>query len=99
MSADAGSAAEDGSVFRPPLQTEHFFLEPLTPKDFNALHAVASDPLLWEQHPEADRWKRSKFQHFFQDVVGRWTPFQCVSYVFADVKVISVNAIFVQFVP
>ena len=67
MSADAGSAAKDGSVFRLPLQTERFFLEPLTPKDFNALYAVASDPLLWEQHPEADRWKRSKFQHFFQD--------------------------------
>ena len=67
MSADAGSAAEDGSVFRLPLQTERFFLEPLTPKDFNALYAVASDPLLWEQHPEADRWKRSKFRHFFQD--------------------------------
>ena len=67
MSADAGSAAEDGSVFRFPLQTERFLLAPLTPKDFNALYAVASDPLLWEQHPEADRWKRSKFQHFFQD--------------------------------
>ena len=22
---------------------------------------------MWEQHPEADRWKRSKFRHFFQD--------------------------------
>jgi len=65
MSAHAGSAMEDGSVFRLPLQTKHFFLEPLTPKDFDALYAVASDPLMWEQHPEADRWKRSKFQHFF----------------------------------
>ena len=55
MSADAGSAAEDGSVLWLPLQTERFFLEPLTPKDFNALYAVASDPLLWEQHPEEDR--------------------------------------------
>ena len=66
MSANAGSAAEDGLVFRRPFQTEHFSLEPLTPNDFDALYAVASDPLLWEQHPEADRWKRSKFQHFFQ---------------------------------
>lgn len=65
MSADAGSAAEDGLVFRRPFQTEHFFLELLTPNDFDALHAVASDPLLWEQHPEADRWKRLKFQRFF----------------------------------
>ena len=66
MYADAGSAAEGGLVFRRPLQTEHFFLELLTPKDFDALYAVASDPLLWEQHPEADRWQRSKFQRFFQ---------------------------------
>ena len=65
MSADAGSAAKDGSVFRLSLQTKHFSLEPLTPRDFDALYAVASDPLLWEQHPEADRWKHSKFQLFF----------------------------------
>jgi len=66
MSADADSVAEDGLVFRLPLQTEHFSLELLTPSDFDALYAVASDPLLWEQHPEADRWQRSKFQRFFQ---------------------------------
>ena len=65
MSADAGSAAEGGLVFSRPFQTEHFSLEPLTPNDFDALYAVANDPLLWEQHPEADRWKRSKFQRFF----------------------------------
>ena len=66
MSAHRGSAAEDGLVFRRPLYTEHFSLEPLTPTDFDALYAVASDPLLWEQHPEADRWKRYKFQRFFE---------------------------------
>ena len=65
MSADAGSVAEDGLVFRLPLQTEHFSLELLTPSDFDALYAIASDPVLWEQHPEADRWQRSKFQHLF----------------------------------
>lgn len=66
MSADAGSVAEDGLGFRVPFQTEHFSLELLSANDFDALYAVASDPLLWEQHPEADRWKRTKFQHFFQ---------------------------------
>jgi hypothetical protein len=65
MSAGAGSVAGDDSVFRLPLQTEHFSFEPLTANDFDALYAVASNPLLWEQHPEADRWKRSKFQRFF----------------------------------
>lgn len=68
MSAEAGSNAVDRSVFRLPLQTEHFSLEPLTADDFDALYAVASDPLLWAQHPEADRWKRSKFHHFFRAV-------------------------------
>ena len=66
MSAHAGSVAQDGSVFRLPLHSAHFSLEPLTANDFDALYAVASDPLLWEQHPEADRWKRTKFQYFFQ---------------------------------
>ncbi len=66
MSADAGPVAEDGLVFRLPLQTEHYSLELLTPNDFAALYAVASDPPLWEQHPEADRWRRSRFQRFFQ---------------------------------
>jgi len=65
MSADAGSVAEDGLIFRLPLQTEHYALELLTPNDFDALYAVASDPPLWEQHSEADRWKRSRFQRFF----------------------------------
>ena len=66
MSAGADSVAENGLVFGHPLQTEHFSLEPLTPNDFDALYAVASDPLLWEQNPEADCWKRFKFQRFFQ---------------------------------
>jgi RimJ/RimL family protein N-acetyltransferase len=70
MSAGAGSVVEDGLVFRLPLQTEHFSFEPLTANDFDALYAVARDPLLWEQHPEADRWKRSKFQRFFQSGIA-----------------------------
>ena len=66
MSAETGSCTVDSSFFRLPLQTQHFSLEPLKASDFDDLYAVASDSLLWEQHPEADRWKRSKFRHFFQ---------------------------------
>ena len=66
MSAGADSVVEDGLVFGLSLQTEHFSLEPLNPNDFDALYAVASGPLLWEQHPEADRWKRCKAQRFFK---------------------------------
>lgn len=34
-------------------------------EDFGELHAAASDPLIWEQHPEHDRYKEEKFRKFF----------------------------------
>lgn len=41
-------------------------LRPLRPEDFPALYAVASDPLIWEQHPEPDRYTQPVFNRFFQ---------------------------------
>ena len=40
-------------------------LRPLTPADFEPLLQAASDPLIWEQHPENDRYKREVFQKYF----------------------------------
>jgi len=40
-------------------------LRPLVIEDFEALYAVASDPLVWEQHPEPLRYRRDVFQKFF----------------------------------
>jgi RimJ/RimL family protein N-acetyltransferase len=45
-------------------------LRPLRPDDFESLYAVASDPLIWEQHPANDRWKRDVFEKFFQDALA-----------------------------
>lgn len=44
-------------------------LRPLLPKDFAALYAAASDPLIWEVHPEPTRWQREVFQHFFDSAL------------------------------
>jgi RimJ/RimL family protein N-acetyltransferase len=44
-------------------------LRPLTDEDFETLCAVGSDPLIWEQHPEPDRWKREKFEFFFRTAI------------------------------
>lgn len=44
-------------------------LRPLLPDDFDALHAVASDPLIWEIHPEPTRWQREVFRKFFDSAV------------------------------
>jgi RimJ/RimL family protein N-acetyltransferase len=44
-------------------------LRPLRPDDFDALYAVASDPLIWEQHPINDRYKEDVFRGFFQEAL------------------------------
>src|SRR5437868_3614448 len=54
---------------QPILQGERIELRPLCADDFEALHAAASDPLIWEQHPERDRYKRDVFQKFFDSAI------------------------------
>ena len=31
------------------------------------LYAAAADPLLWEQHPDGDRWREDVFRAYFDD--------------------------------
>ena len=50
-------------------------LIPLTADDFENLFAAASDPLIWEQHPSKDRYKRDVFQLFFDGAVSSRTAF------------------------
>ena len=40
-------------------------LRPLKPDDFDSLFAAASDPLIWGQHPENDRYTKPVFQRYF----------------------------------
>jgi RimJ/RimL family protein N-acetyltransferase len=44
-------------------------LRPLRESDFDALYAVASDPLIWEQHPERERYQDSVFRRFFREAM------------------------------
>src|SRR5438477_7580234 len=54
---------------RPILKGELIELRPLTPEDWDDLFAVASDPLIWEQHPESDRYKEDVFKVFFREAL------------------------------
>ena len=45
-------------------------LRPLVEDDFEELYAVASDPLIWEQHPVHDRWKREVFRGFVDEALA-----------------------------
>jgi N-acetyltransferase len=51
---------------QPHLKGELIELRPLTREDWNDLYAVASDPLIWEQHPESDRYREEVFKIFFE---------------------------------
>jgi RimJ/RimL family protein N-acetyltransferase len=51
---------------QPNLKGELIELRPLRREDWNDLFAVASDPLIWEQHPENDRYKEDVFKIFFE---------------------------------
>jgi RimJ/RimL family protein N-acetyltransferase len=53
--------------FQPVLTGELLHLRPLHPADFDALYAVAADPLVWEQHPASDRYKEDVFRALFRD--------------------------------
>lgn len=50
---------------QPTLSDNLVKLTPLKAEDFEALLEAASDPLIWEQHPAHDRWKRDVFVDFF----------------------------------
>lgn len=51
---------------QPVLQNETLTLRPLDENDFETLYAVAADPLIWEQHPNKDRYKREVFENYFE---------------------------------
>lgn len=54
---------------QPTLENDLIKIQPLKPTDFEALYAVANDPLLWEQHPNKDRYKREVFETFFKGAI------------------------------
>jgi RimJ/RimL family protein N-acetyltransferase len=54
---------------QPVLKGDLLELRPLRPGDFEDLYAVASDPLIWEQHPAKDRYQEKVFRAFFDDAL------------------------------
>lgn len=63
---------------QPTLSNELVQLKPIQKEDFDALYKVASDKLLWEQHPNNDRFKKELFEDFFQKALeskGAFTIF------------------------
>ncbi|MHA7821091.1 MAG: GNAT family N-acetyltransferase [Erythrobacter sp.] len=56
---------------QPTLEGETLYLRPLKEGDWEALFAVASDPLIWEHHPAHNRWREEVFRTFFDDALAQ----------------------------
>ncbi len=63
---------------QPLLENEQVILYPLQEEDFESLYAVASDPLIWEQHPNKDRWQKDVFRIFFDGALMSEGAFKIV---------------------
>ena len=51
---------------QPTLENQNVILQPLQESDFERLYEVASDPLVWEQHPNKNRFEREAFKNYFE---------------------------------
>lgn len=54
---------------QPTLTGELLELRPVRSDDFPALFNAASDPLIWEQHPNHDRYQAVVFRRFFDEAL------------------------------
>jgi RimJ/RimL family protein N-acetyltransferase len=69
------------------MKSQHFNLQPEILEDglvelkpfrqdaFDALFELASDPLIWEQHPVKDRFKKEVFKTYFDQAVASKSSF------------------------
>lgn len=56
--------------WQPVLENDIILLQPLQAADFEKLFKVAADPLIWEQHPNKNRYKKEVFATFFEGALA-----------------------------
>lgn len=55
---------------QPTLIGDLTILRPTVAEDWEGMFAVASDPLIWEQHPFHNRWQEPVFRAYFADALN-----------------------------
>ncbi|UOQ52343.1 GNAT family N-acetyltransferase [Hymenobacter cellulosivorans] len=63
---------------QPTLENQQVLLLPLQEEDFAALYAAASDPNVWAQHPNKDRWQPEVFRTFFAGALQSGGAFKII---------------------
>ena len=66
---------------QPTLENELVRLVPLKLNDFESLYLVASDPLIWEQHPDRFRYQKKVFEKYFDGAIQ-----SCGAFIVFDKK-------------
>ncbi len=51
--------------FQKELSSENILLQQIKKSDFDRLFLAGSDPLIWAQHPDSERYQRSRFEVYF----------------------------------
>lgn len=70
---------------QPILENEKIKLDPLLEQDFDALYLTASDPKIWEQHPNKDRWKKDVFKTYFEGAIQSKGAFKIIDKTTGDI--------------
>jgi RimJ/RimL family protein N-acetyltransferase len=60
------------------LQSDILTLRPLDQNDFDGLFAVAADPLVWEQHPNKNRYELAVFTELFEGALASKSAFAII---------------------
>lgn len=58
------------NIWQPTMHGKFVSLRPLEMNDFEILYGAASDPLIWEQHPDFERYKNEKFKRYFDSAIN-----------------------------
>ena len=71
--------------WQPLLENDLLILRPLKAEDFDALFKVASDPLIWEQHPAKNRATKEGFELYFNEGLAANTAFAVIDKKSGDI--------------
>lgn len=61
------------------MENEYLLLRPLCEDDFDELFQAAADPLIWEQHPDTNRYQLESFTRYFAGAVESSTAYVIVN--------------------
>lgn len=70
---------------RPLLQNNQVALIPLQESDFEILYKVGSDPDIWEQHPNRNRWQKEEFEKYFEGAMLSQSAFKIIDQTTGEV--------------